>query len=890
MHLAEFRNLFTRKRLSGLGFILAVILLITFITMSAAAQSADSWSEPENLSQSGSASDPSMVIDSDGVYHILWLDEFAGPIYVTGDGTEWSEPRLVNLPFGDSIPTLASDDSGYIHAFWRDSEGTLYYGRARANAFHSPSAWGLRAQLAESALEMDVVKDDQGNMHLSYVRPIESSEFPAGIYYRQIRTGTSTWSSPVLLYESPYFRSLSVEDSNVDVSTGLVDDQVQVYVAWDNQPRERVYLIKSGDGGQNWDIPREIDKPDTGIGTRGSANIRVDAGGSSVLLIWQANHNEANCDQFYQFSHDAGITWSSRQRMNEEFVVCPQDNQILAVEDGSLLLMKGIEVYLQAWNGDIWSEPQYQQSLTAFIDPDTDRLVDFNCQQASIVGGASLYVVGCDDDVGKDIWLINRQLFDLESWYPEEAVWSAEASVTNREEKISSPALVSDSQERMHAVWSQSDSTSPDGLGDAIFYSRWEDGQWTPPEKVIDPSEGKAEQPAITIGEQDQLFLVWSGGQDGEIYFSSADAGQAIVPSSWKEPVQLPSLSLAGSSPSIVVADEGVIYVAYAIPLNESRGIYVVISRDGGQTWSEPQQVFNAEAAGWSMVDGSRLASTDQDHLHILWTQSTLPSGRGPLALLYSNSVDGGDTWSAPQVIVENPVAWSQVVGIGDAVVQRIWQETGSSGTTMWHEESLDNGESWFRTVPVSVFGDTEGYPSLTADGGGRLHLLLPVRRSAESIVVQHWLYDDGRWSAERNLELTFPTNVEIDSIVGQISDSGNLGVLIADTLQFAENYSHQFQLSFFHRLLEIPTSANTQSQPTATSVTITPSPEATEPSVQPTLTPVPTGSTETPTNILAGSNSPGNTSWLAIGGPIFIGFIVLVAVFLIFRGVRKSR
>jgi hypothetical protein len=890
MELSKFNGSIARHRIYTFGLGLGFFILLSFIGGSVTAQSVDSWSEPVNLSQSGSASDPSMVVDLEGNFHVLWIDEFAGPVYVTGKGVEWSQPLPVNLPFGDSIPVLVADDNGYIHAFWRDNEGSLLYGRARANAFHSSSAWGLRAQLAESALDMDIVKDELGNLHLSYVRPIESGEFPAGVYYRQMRNATSTWSAPILLYESPYFRALNLDESNIDVSASLVDDSIRVFVAWDNLPRERVYFAKSDDGGRTWDTPLEIDKPDTGIGTTSSSNILVEANGSQVLLIWQANHNETTCDQFYQFSSDAGITWSSRQRVQAGFLICPDENQVLSIEDGSLLIMNGIESYIQAWDGGMWSEPQFQQSLSAFIDPETERIVEFDCRQSTVLEGTALYVIGCDDDVGKDIWLLNRQLLDVPIWYPEEVVWSSELSVSKGEQRISMPVLVSDSQERMHAIWSQADSAGLDELGKAIFYSRWEEGQWSSPEEVIDPAEGKAEQPAGVIGDQDQLYVAWSGGQEGQIYFSSADAGQAIVPTSWREPVQLPSPSAVGSAPSVVVDQQGVIYVSYAIPLNEARGIYLVNSTDEGQTWSEPIQVFDAEAAGWSMVDNPRLAITDQEHLHILWTQFTLPSGQGPVSLLYSLSEDGGKTWSLPQVVVENPIVWSHIVGIGNQTVQRIWQETGSSGTTMWHEESLDNGESWYRTVPVSVFGETDGYPSLTTDRAGRLHLFLPVRNDPGNFVVQHWLYDQGRWSAERNLELIFPTNTELKSVVGRISDQGNLGVLIADLLQNVEASSHQFQLIFFNRPLEIPAALNTSVLPAATEVQAISTPAADKTQAQPTSTQMPAGKTETPANILVGPDTPNSSTWITIGGPLLIAFVVLVAAYIIFRGIRTWR
>jgi len=87
-----------------------VAFLITFILLGSTqgvrkiqAQSGDSWSEPVNLSQSGSASDPVFVIDSDSTFHAVWSDQFDGNKYVSGDGVEWGQPEVVDLPFKTRI-------------------------------------------------------------------------------------------------------------------------------------------------------------------------------------------------------------------------------------------------------------------------------------------------------------------------------------------------------------------------------------------------------------------------------------------------------------------------------------------------------------------------------------------------------------------------------------------------------------------------------------------------------------------------------------------------------------------------------------------------------------------------------------------------------------------
>ncbi len=873
------------------GLVLSFILILTLVWVDSVvlAQSDDVWSPPVNLSQSGSASEPIMIVDSEGIYHILWFDEFAEFVYVSGDGADWSEPAAVTLPFEESIPFLIADSNGYIHAFWRDEDDVLRYSRVRASSFPTTSLWSAPLQLGESALDIAVAMDGNGDIHISYVRPLASEQFPPGVYYRRLKNGSTNWTSPTLLYLSPYFRSLELADSNVSLATSMVDEEVNVYVVWDNRPRERVYLSRSTDGGETWSPPEEVDRPEEGAVNPGPANILIDAADDRVLLLWQANRSESSCEQYYQFSNDAGDTWSPKLRMFEGFVICPDEIQALQSDGGSIFLLNGVQVYLQAWDGKMWSDPQLQQTLTTFIDPETQRLVDYGCQFGELSGDSTLFMIGCDNGEGQDIWLTKRQLLDIESWYPQEAVWSPVVRVTNSETQLSSPVLIADEEDRMHAFWSRADTSNPDGPGTAIYYARWEDGQWSQPEMILTSPDGIADQPAAGIDDQDRLFVVWSGGLDGEIYFSQAEASQAVIPSTWSAPVQLPALQKAGSSPNIIIDSEGVVNVVYAIPLNENRGIYLVRSEDRGQTWSDPILIFDAEEADWAMVGNPKLAMTGNGDLHILWTRYSLPSGPGPLSLMYASSRDSGLTWSTPQIVEEKSVIWSQIAGTDEETLQRVWQEASSTGATLWHEQSLDGGESWFRTVPVSVFGDTVGTPSLSWDSRGRLHLLLVIRSGENSFVIQHWLYDGEGWSAGRNLDVDFSTNTDINSVVGNVSNGSNLGVLLSDLIRGETGNSQQRELLFSNRQLEDPSPAvtpNPQATPTL-QITITKAP-----TIQTTDTPSPKLATPTKTQLTL-PDEPGpssNSSLIAIAGPVLIGFIALGVLFIIFRGIRSWR
>lgn len=890
---------FNRRKVNLLPFILLLALLAVSIAGSfqpASAQlSNEAWTKPVNLSLSGAANNPLMVVDSKGTIHVIWQDTFSGWVYTSGDGSQWSQPVPVNFPWTTPsalkktdqpliVPHLYADANGFVHALWMNEENILYYSKVNAKQFAISIAWSSRQRLAENAMGYDVALDATGRLHLAYIRSKESPDLPAGIYYESLAPKSDNWSLPVSLSQSPYFRTLTADTAHIKVDTSTTANGEQVYVAWDNPARERVYFTRSLDG-KTWETPLEVDKPaEGGNAGGGPSDILIGASGDNVFLLWQANHVGTSCTQYYQTSSDGGANWSGRQRKPEDFLDCPDHSELMEIDQTSFLLFSVIKdrVLLQAWDGTKWSDPQPQDILTQFTDAETNRLVSFSCQQPTLLPGGNLLVVGCDKGTGKDIWWLKRQLVDVADWFPKEAIWNPVVNISSGKTNFLTPVMIAESSERVHAFWSQPAENDPKGTGVSIYYARWEKRQWSQPVVVLTSLPGKATQPSVAMDASGKLYVVWSGGQSGEIYFSQASANQAILASAWSKPQLLPSKQQVGSSPDMIVSRKGVIYVVYAIPLNEGRGIYLTFSEDQGASWSQPIPVFDGVAGGWAMVDQPRITITGDNDLHLIFTRYSLPSGTGSMGLYYTQSRDSGKTWSPLAVVVDKPVVWSEIIGFGNGVVNRLWQEVSSGRATTWHEVSRDDGATWARTAPVSIFGDTMGPPAIAWDPAGQLQLLQIVSRAGTSYVLQHWLWDNSTWSTERNLDLNLPPATEIDSLVGAASPEGHLMVLFSSNTII--NGQAQETLYFADRSYQLP-----EVMPTSLPAnTPTPKPVATQ-------TPSPTATPEVLSSPTSGEvqqlpADPGGTGNAWVGSvlvPVAAGLIVLVAILI---GVRMRQ
>jgi hypothetical protein len=444
--------------------------------------------------------------------------------------------------------------------------------------------------------------------------------------------------------------------------------------------------------------------------------------------------------------------------------------------------------------------------------------------------------------------------------------------------------LLADADGWLHASWVQR--VAADDARLAAYYSRWDGIAWSQPNELLRPEEDQSiAQPTLALGPDDTLMAVWLDGEPGRVYFGQADLARASNLSEWSSPLILPTPSDEVTAPDLAVDSDGVIYVTYAVPLNEARGVYMTRSTDRGSTWSDPEQVFDGVAAGWTMVDSPHLAIGGEGTLHLMWSRLSSPPDATPQSLHYSRSDDGGQSWSESTEITSSPGTWSELLASGELAVHRLW--LADSGD-LWHQSSSDDGQSWEQPQRVSSGGGSEGAVRSVLDGAGRLWVLQATgTRSEENEIrapfeLSGWVLSEGRWQPAEALRLG---GLEIEELAVTANSGGNLYVLFS-ALASALGVNQEEQAIYFAgRTLDLPAA-----QPTALpTLTPTPLPEST---LAPTPEPMPTATTSFPTEQgqEGGLPIPIDTS-NPLTGPL-LGIIPAAAVVLVafFIGVRLLR
>ncbi len=596
-----------------------------------------------NLSRSGGAGDPHNVVDAWGRVHILWQDEFAGLVYSQGapetlaqaDG--WSAPAPLSLPFEEALATLVmvADSQGLVHAAWLTEDGNLFYSRVPGQSFDNPGAWSSPLLMAVSAADFSMTAAPDGKVHLAFLRNTATSDFPAGIYSRFNYGSSDVWSLPNLVYVSPYLRGL--DSTQAQLSLAASPDG-SVYLAWDETPQEKIYLAVSKDGGNIWGDPVELDRRQPGDGgSSGPSKPVVLTTPGNVLLTWQAGHQGTNCAHYYRQSLDGGTTWSEPGLLPEPFAQsCAQRLQVVqkAGTETWLALTNPTGLYLLAYDptraSEPWSPPRLQQDLSGFTHPETYRAVSLACRDVTMAG-EQMIASACEVDKNGDIWFLQRLLGETATWFPTPApppFWSEPAVLAASPEIVNAPVVTGDPQGRLHTFWTQANDSS-------LYHALWDGETWSPASALFRSPGGEPGKLTAAVHPSGQLFLVWSDAAVGTLYYSQAPYGQAVTPAAWSAPLPLPLMladtesARAAVDPQLEIGADGRLYLAYALPFNENRGIYVQRSLQGdlpgdpGQEigWSQAETVLDAEAAGWDSLGEPRLAILPDGRLELLWTR-----------------------------------------------------------------------------------------------------------------------------------------------------------------------------------------------------------------------------------------------------------------------------
>ncbi len=299
--------------------------------------------------------------------------------------------------------------------------------------------------------------------------------------------------------------------------------------------------------------------------------------------------------------------------------------------------------------------------------------------------------------------------------------------------------IITDDLDRLHIIWA---SHLPKGL----YYAQMDSAL----NLVIDsvriadnPNFGSFNDMYITTDLKHRIHVMWNEGKTGEdipeaFYAQSTDGGQ-----SWSEKVMLseddglPSSfprgqfnAWAGDTLAILWRDSS----AQPSPI-ENWDLQMVLSLDGGQTWSVPVTINPS----LDMQGDPDLVIDPEGRFHLFYHGAPVQDPYWGMRIHYGYSDDLGQSWQ-PSPVFDNILSQEQrsylVEGsrydLQTGTLWTFWKEediVGLKGGDMMASYSTDRGLSWSTPEYVTDRGETSiGYKavSLLPDGGLAINYELP--------------------------------------------------------------------------------------------------------------------------------------------------------------------
>ncbi|MGI5916062.1 MAG: sialidase family protein, partial [Anaerolineae bacterium] len=307
------------------------------------------------------------------------------------------------------------------------------------------------------------------------------------------------------------------------------------------------------------------------------------------------------------------------------------------------------------------------------------------------------------------------------------------------------PTLAVDDRGHVHVTWCD----TLDGVrqtDEQVYYTRWDGLQWLPPNDIVPPSPD-IERHVIAIDLAGNLHLLVGGsvGSYGHLSLAHTHApiDRAGDASAWSPLRRI--TDRASYMGDIAIDPDGVIHVIYdqqvankveiegEIFEASSSDIYYRRSSDGGRTWSVPLNLYPSEETGSARP---QLYIDSTGGLHVTFDEGwDRLSGDGePHHGVYLTSDDGGQTWREPYIVAHPVPGAMQLTAAADGQggVMLVWRAQESD--QIYWQWSGDAGQTWGEpgTIPGLYSRRVDDTPfdlyGMTADGAGRIHLLVVAR------------------------------------------------------------------------------------------------------------------------------------------------------------------
>lgn len=190
---------------------------------------------------------------------------------------------------------------------------------------------------------------------------------------------------------------------------------------------------------------------------------------------------------------------------------------------------------------------------------------------------------------------------------------------------------------------------------------------------------------------------------------------------------------------TIRASDNYVYLVWVRLPPDSPVAVYYSRSIDGGQTWSGDIN-FTLDSLGSQRC----YVAVEDTHVVVSWMGYKYSPYAFTGDFFIKQSFDGGQTWNEEQVLTDMHKVWMGSVYIEDSLIVATWQDDrhfdGENNSEIYVRYSLDYGQTWTEEERLS-FGDYHSHSPIACKTGDKIHILWGDQRAGASGL--YYCYND---------------------------------------------------------------------------------------------------------------------------------------------------
>ncbi len=229
---------------------------------------------------------------------------------------------------------------------------------------------------------------------------------------------------------------------------------------------------------------------------------------------------------------------------------------------------------------------------------------------------------------------------------------------------------------------------------------------------------------ALAIDASGTIYVLWEESRSSILFSRSSDGGETFIP---PQTVIPPDRDSSPGQVAVASGSPGMVHtsVTQFDTVFGGAAISYLRSIDGGDTFSSPQLMSTRDGINYIK---SSIATDGNGAVGIAWAGANLRTGQNNIS--YSRSIDNGDTFSAPMILTDAdtlPVYCPDIKTFGAQNVYIVWNQklsvVGDDSDTFF-TRSVDGGLSFTTPINISNLPGRGWCPKTAVDESGNIYVV----------------------------------------------------------------------------------------------------------------------------------------------------------------------